>query len=152
MADLVSVVDRLARRMALDVGLEVVEVVVKGEGSRARVRVIVDRKGGVDLASCRTLSKSLSRQLDAEDPTPNRYTLEVTSPGTDRPLMTQGDFDRVEGRMVKATLWSGDDTPDHFTGTVTRADATQVVLTDSGGQARTVPYDQIITATQVTPW
>lgn len=157
MADLADSVDRLARPLAAQAGLDLVDVEVKGQGGRIRVRVIVDCKGGVDLAACRTLSKSLSRALDDEDPTNDRYTLEVTSPGTDRPLRTRQDFDRVEGRLVKATVGNGDVPPDpesttEITGEVGAAGPDAVALNDTEGIVHDVRYEQLINAIQVTPW
>lgn len=152
MADLDQQLSDLARPLAERADVDLVAVEVKGEGSRRRVRVIVDRKGGVDLATCQRISRELGKALDDVDPLSQRYTLEVTSPGTDRPLDDQRAFDRVEGRRVKAILRVDEDSTREVRGTVTRAEANAVVLTTEDGTAVEVAYDEIIKATQELPW
>ena len=85
MADLEQTDTELARPLAEESELDLVAVEIRGEGSRSRIRVVLDRKGGVDVGTCQRISRSLGRSLDALDPVNSRYTLEVTSPGTDRP-------------------------------------------------------------------
>ena len=152
MADLDQQLSDLARPLADRADVDLVAVEVKGEGSRRRIRVVVDRKGGVDLATCQRISRELGKALDDVDPLTQRYTLEVTSPGTDRPLDDQRAFDRVEGRRVKAILRVDEDSTREVRGTVTRAEATAVVLTTDDGTAVEVAYDEIIKATQELPW
>lgn len=155
MADLSATVDALVRPLAEQADVELVDVVIKGEGARTRVRVIVDRKGGVDVGTCQKISKALSRGLDEADPAAQRYTLEVTSPGTDRPLDDQRDFDRIEGRAVKVVLHGQDEEPEDartLRGVVTAAGPETVQLTDSDGTLHEVPYRDIHKATQELPW
>jgi ribosome maturation factor RimP len=152
-ADLDATIESLARPLAERAGLDLVEVAVKGEGTRRRVKVVVDRKGGVDLASCQDLSRDLGRALDEADPLAQRYTLEVTSPGTDRPLADRRAFDRVEGRLVRALLRTDDDErTEEVRGTVGEAREDAVVLTLEDGTAALIPYDRIVKATQQLPW
>ena len=148
MADVADVVRGFAQPLADDAGLDLVAVEVKGSGPRTLVRVKVDRKGGVGLAECQELSRSLSRALDDSDPIDNRYQLEVSSPGVNHPLRTQRDFDRVEGRLV--VLRRTDDT-DELKGTVVQAAESEVVL-DAGGTRTAVAYADIDSATQALPW
>jgi ribosome maturation factor RimP len=153
MADHDATVAALARPLADDAGLDLVEVRVTGEGTRRRVKVVVDRKGGVDLAACQALSRALGQALDDADPLPQRYTLEVTSPGTDRPLVDQRSFDRVEGRRVKAILREEDgESTREVRGTVTAAGEAAAVLTADDGTTVELPYDRIVKATQELPW
>lgn len=156
MADLDATVDALARPLADAEGVDLVEVRVKGEAARRRIQVVVDRKGGVDLATCQRISRELGRALDEADPVSQRYTLEVTSPGTDRPLTDRRSFDRVEGRLVKAVLRTPTEAqPDRtqeVRGTVTAAGEDAAVLTAPDGTTHEVPYSQIVRATQELPW
>lgn len=155
MADLSATIDGLVRPLAEEAGVDLVDVEVKGEGARTRVRVIVDRKGGVDVGTCQKISKSLSRGLDETDPLAQRYTLEVTSPGTDRPLDDQRSFDRIEGRAVKVILRGEEgDSDDERTvrGVVTAAGPEAVQLTAADGEVHTVAYRDIHKATQELPW
>lgn len=132
-------------------GLDLVEVSLRGAGARQLVRVVVDRKGGVDLATCQRLSQELSAVLDADDVVPGRYVLEVTSPGTDRPLRDQRAFDRVEGRPVLVHRAGEDGKVHQIRGTVRAAEPDEVVL-DVDGQDMRVRYADITKATQALPW
>jgi ribosome maturation factor RimP len=140
---------------------ELIDVQVKGAGSRMLVRVVVDRKGGIDLGSCQQLSGELSAALDAADLIDSRYVLEVTSPGVDYPLTDQAAFDRVQGRTVlvhrreQASGAGGAAEPadavTQLRGMVTAADPDAVVL-DVDGEPVRVPYREIVKATQALPW
>jgi ribosome maturation factor RimP len=141
----------LAAPLADARSLDLVDVAVKGSGSSRLVRVVVDRKGGVDLAACQELSRELSARLDEEDPIDGRYALEVTSPGTDHPLRDRAAFDRVEGRAVRVHRAGAGDVPVQVEGVVTRAEDDAVVL-DVDGSAVRVPYTEIVTAKQTLPW
>ncbi len=150
MADVTEVVRGFAEPLAADAGLDLLGVQVKGSGPRTMVKVTVDRKGGVDLAQCQSLSRDLSRMLDESDPIDSRYQLEVSSPGVNHPLRSQRDFDRVEGRLVVIRRRNGEQT-DEVKGTVVGAGEQRVEL-DSKGTRVAVPYDEIDTATQALPW
>jgi ribosome maturation factor RimP len=140
----------LATPLAEAADADLIDVQVKGTGARMLVRVVVDRKGGIDLASCHQLSRDLSTALDAADPIDGRYVLEVTSPGVDHPLTDRAAFDRVEGRAVLVHLRSPEAVR-QMRGTVKVADEDAVVL-DVDGQDVRVPYGEIVKATQALPW
>ena len=146
-------VRELAAPLADARGLDLVEVAVKGSGSSRLVRVVVDRKGGVDLETCKDLSRDLSGLLDAQDPIEGRYALEVTSPGTDHPLRDRPAFDRVEGRevLVHQAPPGRESAPVQVRGTVVAAEPDAVAL-DVAGDIVRVPYEEIVTAKQVLPW
>ncbi|HEY8341279.1 MAG TPA: ribosome maturation factor RimP [Egibacteraceae bacterium] len=151
MSDTTSRVRALTEPLAAAAGLDLIAVEVKGAGSRTLVRVVVDRKGGVDLATCQALSRELSEALDAEDPIAGRYTLEVTSPGVDHPLTDQRAFYRVEGRSVLVHRTTGEDRLEQIRGTVVAAEPDAVVLDVDGEEVR-VPYAEVAKATQTLPW
>jgi ribosome maturation factor RimP len=152
MADLDATMDALARPLAEEAGLDLVDVQVRGSGSRTKIKVVVDRKGGVDITACQELSRRIGRALDDLDPLAQRYTLEVTSPGTDHPLGDRRAFDRVEGKRVKAVISAGDTATREIAGIVTAAGPEAAELTDDDGMVHPVPYDRIITAAQELPW
>lgn len=80
--------------------LELVDIECTGQGARTMLRVFIEKPGGVTLGDCEQVHQSLSHALDVEDPIPHAYTLEVSSPGLDRPLRQREDFRRVLGRQV----------------------------------------------------
>lgn len=147
----VQAVRHLAEPLAKAADVELLDVEVKGSGSRRMVRLVVDRAGGVDLATCENLSRELSHRLDETDPVAGRYTLEVTSPGTQRPLSDQESFERVQGREVLVHHDPGDGSVRQLEGTVVTA-GDDVLVLDTGGESTRVPYEQIVKATQRLPW
>src|SRR5438045_6560195 len=93
MADLVGHVRTIASRVAADRGLEIFDVQFRREASGMVLRVQIDRPGpaataddSVSVADCAAVSRDLSAILDVDDVVPTAYTLEVSSPGLDRPL------------------------------------------------------------------
>lgn len=89
-------------------GMEVVLAEIKGQGKGRMLRVFVDQPGGVGLAECERASRALSAALDAMEATDagaagkeGCYTLEVSSPGVDRPLRQPADFERFAGQRAQ---------------------------------------------------
>jgi len=70
-------------------------------GRHSLLRVYIDKPDGVTIDDCADVSRQLSAVLDVEDPISGQYTLEVSSPGLDRPLYREADFERFTGRDVK---------------------------------------------------
>jgi len=85
-------------------GLELVDVEVKGGGGKSIVRITIDVAGGIRIGQCTQASRVIADLLDQKDVIPGRYTLEVSSPGTDRPLKSGKDFSRHCHRMVKVNF------------------------------------------------
>lgn len=85
-------------------GLELVDVESLGQGAGLVLRVFIDKPGGVTVQDCEELHQSLGHALDVEDPIPHGYTLEVSSPGLDRPLKRRRDYDRALGKQVNLKL------------------------------------------------
>jgi len=86
------------------VTLKVLEI--SGEGL-APVRLYIDREGGVSLQDCERVSREVAALLDVEDPIPCAYTLEVSSPGAERPLKVHADYERFNGKRVNIRYRSG---------------------------------------------
>lgn len=91
-------ITELAEQVAASMGMEVVLVEIKGGGNRAVVRIFIDQPGGISLDDCARFSRRLSVSLDVEDWIPSSYTLEVSSPGINRPLVKESDFKRFCGK------------------------------------------------------
>lgn len=85
-------------------GLELVEAVCVGQGPRTVIRVFIDKPGGITLTDCEQAHRSLSPALDVIDPFPHTYTLEISSPGLDRPLRSMQDYRRLIGKPVTLKL------------------------------------------------
>ena len=99
-----DLVGRLGR-LAASEGLELLAVEVGGTARRPVVRLVLDRHpGGVSLADCESVSRQASALLDAYDPFPGAFTLEVSSPGIDRKLYNENDFVRFAGSPVRVRM------------------------------------------------
>jgi len=99
--DVKEQVETLARPITLSLGLELVEVEYKREGRRMVLRLYIDKPGGVSLDDCADVSREIAAVLDVDDVIPGRYTLEVSSPGLNRPLKTKSHYEAYAGRLVK---------------------------------------------------
>ena len=99
--DVMQRVEDLVRPLTDSLGLELVELEYKREGRQMVLRLYIDKEGGITLDDCAAVSKEVSAVLDVEDIVPDRYTLEVSSPGLNRPLKSRADYDRHIGRLVK---------------------------------------------------
>ncbi|MBN1570523.1 MAG: ribosome maturation factor RimP [Acidobacteria bacterium] len=91
----------MAEKIATSMGMEVVLLEIKGDGSHSVVRTFIDQPGGISLDDCERFSKRFSVSLDVEDWIPFSYVLEVSSPGVNRPLIKEADFQRFCGKNAK---------------------------------------------------
>jgi ribosome maturation factor RimP len=96
--------EQLAESVAAVAGVEIFEVELKGSGPAQLLRITIDKPAGVTHADCETVSREISARLDAEDPIPNSYELEVTSPGIERKLRRFRDWERFQGKKAKVVL------------------------------------------------
>ena len=92
----------VAPRVTADRGFELVDVEMKRATGGQLVRLFVDKPGGIGLDELQSVSEEVSAILDAEDPIDGPYTLEVSSPGLDRPLKTEADYRRFVGQAREA--------------------------------------------------
>ncbi len=140
-----GVQDRLAQELtepmtALGLDLEAVEV--STAGNRRVLRVAVDRDGGVSMDDIADATREISRVLDETDAMgPKAYTLEVSSPGVDRPLTLPRHWRRNTGRLVKVSFAEG--AP--VTGRIRSTDDEGAVLEVSGRERR-VSYAEVTKA------
>ena len=109
--DVVEQVRTVAARVAASYGLDIFDVQFRREAGGMVLRVQIDRPGpaataedSVSVADCAAISRDLSAVLDVEDLVPTAYTLEVSSPGLDRPLRGADDFRRFAGRRAKLVM------------------------------------------------
>ncbi|MDR5683889.1 MAG: ribosome maturation factor RimP [Armatimonadota bacterium] len=144
--DLVRRVADLAQGIADRLGVELVDVEVAGEGARTTLRVYVDRVGGVGVDDCARMSEMLSRQLDIEEPFAHHYTLEVASPGLDRPLRRAADFDRFAGRLAEITTAAPVEGQRRFAGRLLGITAGRVGMVLEDGRELRVRLDEIAQA------
>lgn len=82
-------------------GYELVGVELERSGSRPVLRVFLDHDAGITIGDCETASRQIGAVLEVEDPVPDSWMLEVSSPGLDRPLLRSDHFVRFAGRPVR---------------------------------------------------
>ena len=128
-------VERLAETVASGRGLSLVAVDVVGDGRRTIIRVSVEDENGLDLDRCAEMADELGRALDLHDPVPHAYTLEVASPGLDRPLRTEADYRRFSGRKVEVTTSEPINGRRKWKGRLVGLDGADVIVDVDGGRA-----------------
>ena len=98
------------------------------QGRHSLLRVYIDHANGVLVDDCEKVSRQISGVLDVEDPISSEYTLEVSSPGMDRPLFTLEQFARHAGELVKIKLRSPFEGRRNFQGLLRGAEEQDVVV------------------------
>ncbi len=145
-----AIVDRvrdLVGSVVADSGADLYDVEFDG----GVLRILVDREGGIGIDTIKTISRAAARILDEADPISSRYTLEVSSPGLERPLRTEDHFQKATGELVKLKTYADVDGERRFAGTVVGADADGVSI-DVDGTERRFAYDQLAKARTVFEW
>jgi ribosome maturation factor RimP len=109
------------------------------------VRVFIDKPGGVKVRDCEEVHLSLGHALDVQDPIPHGYTLEVSSPGLDRPLKEREDYRRALGKLVRLKLKHPHQGQWRVAGRLVQADEAGVTVAFSRKTAQdiTLPWDAI---------
>jgi ribosome maturation factor RimP len=149
--DPVKLVENLLHPILDAMGLELVDIEFKKVGRGYLLQIFIDKPGGVTLDDCAEVSRELSVQLDVEDCIASRYTLEVSSPGIDRPLKKEQDFVRYTGRLavVKTSELLKDEKGSPrktFLGTIEGVDDGVVVIRLKEGPLARIPWDKIAKA------
>lgn len=106
-------------------GAELVDLEVAGSHGRPVVRAYVDTLGGITLDECARLSRLVEAELERSGMVPERYVLEVSSPGIDRPLTRRQHFERFVGHEIDVRLYSKRDGRKKFVGTLERVEDTE---------------------------
>lgn len=124
-------------------GLELVDIEHRREDRGQVVRVLVDREGGVDLETLSRLSRELSVLFDVEEPVPGRYTLEVSSPGIERPLRKSEHFVCYVGKRVRIRTRAPQGEQRNFRGMLATVTAGGVTLHMDGGAETYIEFTNI---------
>ena len=99
--DVKEQVQEIAQPLLDSLGIELVDIEYRKEGHGMVLRLFLDKPGGIMLDDCAAVSRELSELLDVDEVIPSHYTLEVSSPGLNRPLTKAADYERYAGRLVK---------------------------------------------------
>jgi len=149
----VEKVREIAGRVAADRGLEIFYVQFRREAPGMVLRIQIDRPGAaaaaedsVSVEDCAHVSRDLSAILDVEDVVPTAYTLEVSSPGLDRPLRRPDDYRRFAGRLAKIVMSERVDGQGFFRGRLGGVDGGDVLIDGDDGKTHRVPIEVITRA------
>jgi len=127
-------------------GYELVRVVVSGR-HRPTLQIMAERRDrrAMTVEDCESISRAISAKLDVEDPLPDAYTLEVSSPGIDRPLTRPADYVRFAGHLAKVESRAPVAGQRRFTGKIIGADAQALRLATETGEVE-LPIAEIARA------
>lgn len=133
----------LFREYLAERGFELIEVIYRFENGRNVLRALVDRPtGGITLDECAGLNRELGQLLEERAVLPEQYVLEVNSPGLDRPLRTQRDFARNEGKEIKVFLTEPINGRIEIDGTAGGVTGKELTLLTSKGPVA-IPFEKI---------
>ncbi|HXF55397.1 MAG TPA: ribosome maturation factor RimP [Hyphomicrobiaceae bacterium] len=136
----------LVEPLLADLGFRLIRVQVSGRDGQT-VQVMVERPtGGMSIDDCEAVSRALSPLLDAHDPLPGSYRLEVSSPGIDRPLVRISDFLDWRGHQARIELKSPIEGRRRFRGVLKGLDGDKVRIVSDGDEMVALPVDQIADA------
>jgi ribosome maturation factor RimP len=127
--------------------IDVVDIIYRREGGDMVLRLLVDKPDGITIGECEELNNTLSDLLDKEDLIKERYLLEVSSPGLDRPLKTESDFKRVLGKALAISTYESVDGKKDHGGILVGMDSGNIVL-ERGGISTVIPKAKIARAVQ----
>ena len=133
---------KIAERVTSSVGLEVVDVELRGGPRNGVVRIFIDNPEGVSLAHCEEVSRQMGPILDVENLMPGPYRLEVSSPGLDRKLVKPTDYERFAGKKARIKMRRPIDGRKQFTGRI-ESYSEGAVNVDSEGTLRRLRLEDI---------
>jgi ribosome maturation factor RimP len=150
-ADVKEQIVEIAQPLLDSLGIELVELEFRKEGHGMVLRLYIDKPGGIMLDDCADVSRELSELLDVEEVISCHYTLEVSSPGLNRPLTKPADYERYAGRLVKIRTFEmvADDAGNRrktFLGDLLGCRDGVVTLKLREGQTAALPFDKIAKA------
>lgn len=161
MTELLRRIEEIVAPTVVGMGFELVRVAMSKGGGTLQIMIEPADGSPMDVEACATLSRALSAVLDVEDPIPGAYTLEVSSPGIDRPLIKREDFTRFAGHEARVELTAPVDGRKRFRGRLEGIDGDRVRLVVDGApialpfpaiaRAKLVLTDELLAAAAAPP-
>lgn len=144
---LYETLNALVEPICNEMGYELVRLQLQGGNTRKVLQIMAERKDrkAMTVEDCADLSRAISPVLDEKDPIEDNYTLEVSSPGIDRPLVKLADFDRFKGFEAKVEALSLINGRKRFSGRLQGIDGNDVILLFEGDNVR-IPFNQVAKA------
>ena len=145
MTELLRRIEDIVAPTIVGMGYELVRVAMSRGGT---LQIMIEPSDGrpMDVEDCATVSRALSAVLDVEDPIPGTYTLEVSSPGIDRPLTRPKDYARWSGHLARVELFQPIDGQRRFKGVLLGLEDGTVKLRLDDGKEAHLPLAAVIRA------
>ncbi len=144
---------QIAERVTDSEGLELVDAQLLGGGRHRVLRLFIDKPGGVTHGDCENVSHQVGTILDVEDVIPGEgYTLEVSSPGVDRPLLKPRDYERFTGQKIKLQLREARANRKRFDGLLKAFDGAKITLEIEKGELLEIAFSDIEKANLKYEW
>lgn len=151
--EIVAKITQVAQRAGDPEGIEIVDVQLLGAGRARVLRIFIDRPQGVSHADCEFISQQVGTILDVEDVIPgDSYTLEVSSPGLERKLLREKDFERFVGQKAKVVLREPVENKRSWEGKLAGISEGIVALEPSDGRVIRFPLTQVEKANLKFEW
>jgi len=140
--DLLARIQDLIEDYLAEQGIELVEIAYKRINGEMTLRLLVDTPNGIRMDECEGVNKFLSETLDREDVIEEHYVIEVSSPGLDRPIKTDRDFERTVGKEIRLTTYEPVEGSKSHEGKLIGMDAEKVVV-ENDGVSTVIPRNKI---------
>jgi ribosome maturation factor RimP len=138
-------VEAVALPVLKELGFELVEVLYRREQTGWILRLAIDKQDGISLDDCASVSREISQLLDIEDFVDQAYSLEVSSPGLNRPLKSMAEFERFVGRLAKIKTIESIAGEHVFIGKINKTEGESIVL-EVGSKEVTILFSQVAKA------
>ena len=129
-----SRVELLLADTAKELNFEIADVEFVKEGQNYYLRVYLDKEGGITINDCELFSKAAEKILDEKDPIEQAYILEVSSPGLDRPLKKDSDFEKYKGEIIDIKLYKPFNGSKEYQGELKGLIDKNIVIIDDNGE------------------
>lgn len=129
---IVEIIEGYLEPILAEFKFELVDVEFVKEGPNYYLRIYIDKEGGVNIQDCQITSRAIEKVLDEKDPITEPYILEVSSPGLDRVLKKDKEFERFKGRLVDVKLYKAVDGEKNYTATLVNKTEDTLYLDDEG--------------------
>lgn len=151
--DLEESLFQLLEPVLREYGYELVLVEITGLPSRRNIRVFVDREGGINVEDCARASRIIDPFIESRSVFPGSYVVEVSSPGLDRPLFKETDYERFAGKKVRIRLHRPIENRRNFTGILRGLKEKKLILVElEEGIQVELPLEEIQKANLVFEW
>lgn len=141
-----QITEQLVQPILHEKNLELVDIEFKKEGKNWFLRVFIDKQGGVDIEDCSLVSEELSQELDRLDPISTPYFLEVSSPGAERPLKKDTDWQNAVGKMIYISLYESIEGQKEFEGKLIEYTEEQITIEyklKTRVKSVTIPFNKV---------